>query len=92
MSKYAKRVDSNHAEIRDYIRELGIWVKDTSSYGNGFSDLIVVHKQEPYFIEIKVDKKAKLTPQEREFKERVGNRYRVIVTKEDVNKLFGIKI
>jgi hypothetical protein len=40
MTRYAKRVDNNHAEIIQGLRDCGYEVKDTSKYGDGFVDCI----------------------------------------------------
>jgi len=39
---YARKVDTNHAEIRDGLRAAGYQVVDTSKFGAGFPDLIVI--------------------------------------------------
>ena len=85
-----KRVDSNHAELRDYMRKLGAIVKDTSKFGEGFPDVMVKFCGVIFFIEIKKDEKAKLTKAEQEFKEFIGKKYNVVCSKEDINKLFGV--
>ncbi len=42
MSRRAKRVDANHAKIRNYLRSFsGVTVVDTSEVGGGFGDLCV---------------------------------------------------
>ena len=41
---YSKKVDTNHAEIRDGLRQVGHKVVDTSKFGAGFPDLIVVSR------------------------------------------------
>lgn len=92
MSKYAKRVDSNHAEIRDYFREFGAKVKDTSFFGHGFPDLLVRWAGKTYYVEIKQSNKSKLTKPEKEFREFLGGtNFHVVTNKNDVNKLLGVK-
>jgi hypothetical protein len=40
--KYAKRVDGNHAQIRDGLRKAGYRVRDHSALGDGIPDLCVL--------------------------------------------------
>lgn len=62
-----KRVDANHAEIRDGLRDLGYLVDDTSSFGRGFPDLLVGDKCEHFvLLEIKSDG-SDLNKRQREF-------------------------
>ena len=65
---YNKRVDANHAEIRDGLRDLGFYVFDSSMFGKGFPDLIVRGKGRVILLEIK-DGDAKLTDAEIKFHE-----------------------
>ncbi len=51
--RYAKRVDGNHHDIRDGLRQLGFEVLDTNKMGGGMSDLVVAVDDVTYFIEIK---------------------------------------
>ena len=39
MTRYAKRIDENHREIRDGLRDLGWVVHDLSAVGGGVPDL-----------------------------------------------------
>lgn len=56
---YRKRVDANHAVIRDALRKLGWFVRDCSAVGNGFPDLIAVRGGRVRLIEIKDGSKVK---------------------------------
>lgn len=50
----AKRVDANHAQIRDGLRAvLGDRVKDTSWIGHGWPDLVVAFKGRLHMVEVK---------------------------------------
>jgi hypothetical protein len=92
MSKYAKKVDTNHSKIKDYYKCLcgDSNVLDTSKFGSGFSDLLVRHRNEILFIEIKRDEKAKLTKAEKIFQEFIGeNNYVVVKDFIDVEKSIG---
>ena len=40
----AKRVDNNHAEIRNAAKAAGYFVADTSRMGEGFPDLVIANK------------------------------------------------
>ena len=54
MSRYARRVDANHAAIREGLRQLGWDVLDLSGAGDGIPDLCVyVAAGIPHFLEIK---------------------------------------
>ena len=41
MTRYAKKTDANHADIRDGLKALGWEVLDTSGIGQGVPDLFV---------------------------------------------------
>ncbi|KKQ10203.1 MAG: hypothetical protein US20_C0002G0004 [Candidatus Pacebacteria bacterium GW2011_GWF1_36_5] len=66
--RYAKRVDGNHHEIIQGLRDCGYKVKDTSKYGDGFPDCIVAGGGRVVMLEIKQGS-AKLTDAEKEFHE-----------------------
>lgn len=78
MSKplYGRKVDKNHARIRDTLRELMFTVEDTSQFGQGFPDLMVkgydrfAGEQAVVFVEVKAKGKAEykyLTKAEKEW-------------------------
>jgi hypothetical protein len=83
--RHAKRVDRNHAEVRDGLRADGYLVDDTSKIGNGFPDIAVqVERGWPptLFIEIKDEKQPpsarELTDPEKRMQKLIGpERYRV---------------
>jgi hypothetical protein len=58
MSRYNKRVDANHGEIREVFRSCGFSVLDTSNVP-GFVDLVVGKDRHNYLIEIKDGAKVK---------------------------------
>jgi len=64
--RFGKRVDSNHAEIRQLFRELGYKVIDTSQQGFGALDLQVVGFDRIYFVEVK-SRYGKLNRRQSEF-------------------------
>lgn len=43
MSRWARKVDKNHGEIRDELRRLGFSVADTHRVGGDFPDLVVAN-------------------------------------------------
>lgn len=49
----AARTDANHAEIRDYFRELGCVVFDACRMGSGFADLVVQFGGLTMLVEVK---------------------------------------
>ena len=51
--KYARRVDTNHAEIVKALRKIGASVWDTSRVGHGWPDLVVGWRGRNIFIECK---------------------------------------
>ena len=70
----AKRVDANHAEIRDGLRARGYTITDLSSVGKGIPDLMVsLLPGIPYFLEIKDGakrlSKQKLTDEQKKWSE-----------------------
>lgn len=91
--QYAKRVDTNHGDIRDSLRLLGFQVQDTSRLGAGFPDLVVYHPAHMEYgiklIEIKV-KGEKLTEPEQEFKGKWESYVIVAYSLDDVLTEFGM--
>ena len=53
VSRYARRVDSNHAKIARGLIAIGCLVHDTSAAGGGFPDLVVGFRGRIFLIEIK---------------------------------------
>jgi hypothetical protein len=64
---YAKKVDKNHAEIRDAMRDYGASVFDSSSVGRGFTDLVVGYCGCTALVEIKRDAKSRFTEEQLKF-------------------------
>lgn len=63
--RYAAKVDSTHAEVRDALRQAGATVKDTARVGDGFPDLLVNWRGRVLFIEVKTPK-AYTSPETRQ--------------------------
>lgn len=53
MSRYARRVDTSHAPIREALRKAGLHVVDTSRVGGGFPDLLIAARGRTLLLEIK---------------------------------------
>ena len=51
--RYARRVDTNQAEIVQALRQIGAHVRDTSQVGDGFPDLVVSWRGVNILVEIK---------------------------------------
>ena len=84
MVRYAKRVDENHAEIRDGLRELGFEVTDCSGLGQGVADLSVrTSPTMSVWLEVKKDKKEGLTDPEVIFKMLWFDVYHVVTSIEE---------
>jgi Holliday junction resolvase len=64
---YAKRVDSNHANIVKTLRDLGCSVFDTSRVAGGFPDLVVGRNNITCLVEVKSNEKSKFTPSQEMF-------------------------
>lgn len=81
----AARVDLNHGEIRDELRQLGFEVADTHSLGNGYPDLHVSKADWSCLVEIKQPgKENNLTPKEKQFHDAWQGLVIVATTAEDV--------
>jgi hypothetical protein len=63
MSRRRARTDANHVEIRQALRQIGWWVKDTSKYGEGWADLFAAKAGRAVMVEIK---NGKLPPSARQ--------------------------
>ena len=85
---FAKRVDANHAHFRDTIfRRLCPVVFDTSKYGRGFPDLMIVTaKGNLRLVEIKSEK-GKQKESQKEFALKFGPWYRLVKTDEEATKV-----
>ena len=87
------KVDKNQPEIVKALRRSGAIVKHLHIVKNLF-DIIVFYQGQVYCVEIKQDKKKKLTKGEQECKEdleSVGVKYHIIYSIEDALKMIGIK-
>lgn len=81
MTRYAKRTDENHAHIRDELRRQGFEVFDFSAVGGGVADLAVkITPTMSVWLEVKKDKKEKLTDKEVIFQMLWFDCYRVVTS------------
>ncbi len=79
LSKYARKTDSNHLDVKMAIMQAGYPVWDCSGYGQGISDLLVLSKAGDFvFLEVKTPK-GRLTKYERKFFDTFENGRRYIV-------------
>ena len=97
---YARRVDGNHAEVREEYRRLGCYVKDV--HGGQIGDLFVVVQCRPnglgasaestcqkcrrFFVEVKKDAKEPLTENEKEWQLLLGDQFVIVRSLDDVRK------
>lgn len=93
----AAKVDANHGEIRDALRQAGCGVVDLSAVGNGVPDLLVHAPAFPfttYLLEVKDSRKApsarSLTTAQEEFHGRWRGPVRVVTTVEEALKAVGL--
>jgi Holliday junction resolvase len=87
------KVDKNQPEIVKALRRSGAIVKHVHTVKNLF-DILVYYNGQTFNVEIKTDKKKKLTKGEQECKtdlESVGVKYHIIYSIEDALKMIGIK-
>lgn len=86
--RYAKRTDTNHAEIRDGLRKAGYPVLDLSGAGHGVPDLSVLAAPgKVVFFEVKTSEKEKLTKAEAEWFKFAGSVSAVVWSLEQALRL-----
>jgi hypothetical protein len=85
------RKDKNEKQIVDELRnKYNIFVFQSSSFGNGFPDIVIPYNGFNYFIEIKFDKSSKLTPAQKRFRNDFKDgQYAVAHTTQEVLKIIG---
>lgn len=66
MSRYARRVDENQAEVVKAIRQIGAVVTHLHTLGGGVPDLLVSFRQRWFLMEVKTEK-GELTPDQVEW-------------------------
>lgn len=85
--RYAKRTDTNHAEVRDNLRALGFDVLDLSKAGQGVPDLLVSRNGQGVLVEVK-SPGGKLTAEQEEFIAAMSDRVIVVETAAEVFNWF----
>ena len=88
MSRFARRVDDNHAQVVAMFRALGCSVASTANVGSGFPDLAVGLGGQTYLVEVKDGRKVpsarRLTRLEEEFRGRWRGGWHLVECREDV--------
>jgi hypothetical protein len=95
MSKYARRVDGNQSEIFALWRDLGAHVVDTSRFGGGFPDCLVLYRGQMFLAEIKNGAKAEVKKGQVEFHaqfEAYGGRVWIIRNRDDALAMLGLSL
>jgi Holliday junction resolvase len=97
MSRYARKVDSNHGAIRAALRKAGFFVLDTHGQGDGAPDLIAVMHGKAVAVECKTPtrkdggiKPSAVSPQQRAFRDTSGLPY-IVATDPHVAVLKAIE-
>ena len=90
--KRGSKPDTNHAEIRDGLRAIiGKYaVFDCKDFGGGFPDLLVGFRGVNYLLEVKRDKKAKLTPAEVAFKMTWEGQWNRVESLDEAMRVIGL--
>lgn len=88
MSRHARAVDANQAEVVAAFRALGCTVHSTASVGSGFPDLAVGLLGRTHLVEVKDGRKVpsarKLTPLEAKFSTSWRGGWHLVECREDV--------
>ena len=94
MTRYAKKPDMNHADIRDALKAIpGMRVLDTAAMAGLGCDLMARFQDgPPRLLEIKSGAKKPLTDSERRAAALFGNYWHRIETLEDALRVFGIEV
>ena len=96
---FRRKVDANHAEVREEYRRLGCYVKDV--HGGQIGDLFVIvpcescmgiytkecpSPDERFFVEVKKDEKEPLTENEKEWQLLLGDQFVIVRSLDDVRR------
>ena len=89
-TRYARKVDNNHAEIRDMLRRIpGVYIQDVSAAsGLGFDLIARYQERPPMFLEIKNG--SRLTDSEKRARAQYGAYWRQVTTFEEALAALGI--
>ena len=91
MTYSIKSVDKNQKAIVAALRQRGVFVLDTHTLGNGAPDIFTCYRAEWVPMEIKSGK-GKLTPDERDWWNRVGLEPIVIRDYDEALEVLGIAV
>lgn len=87
MSRYARRRDSNHTAVGDYLRAHGFTVLDIADHGDGVPDYVIARRGMSALVEVKNPEKPpsarKLTEKEQAVKDNWDGIYIVALSGED---------
>lgn len=87
MSRYARRVDDNHGEVKAALLAIGCSVCDLSAVGGGVNDLLVGYRGRNVLIEVKDGRKPpsarSLTPAQVIFRAEWRGQYDVATSVEE---------
>ena len=87
----AKRVDANHGEIRDGMRQRFVFVIDTHAVGDGFPDLVAWTPQRGWrLLEVKTAR-GRLSPAERKLHAESPGPIDVVRTLGEALRVMGIE-
>lgn len=92
LMKRGSRPDLNHEEIRDGLKQIigKQCVRDTKDIGGGFPDLVIGFRGQNYFLEVKSDENAKLTPAETAFHMTWEGQIDIVYSLDDAMKVIGL--
>lgn len=98
VTRYAKRVDANHADIRAALKAIGVGVIDNSAAGDGLPDFICFWRGQTVWIEAKDGEKSssrrKLTIAQVQFHDTArkhGVTVHVVTSVADALAVFGAR-
>ena len=83
----AAKVDLNHAEIRDGLREKGYSVADCARMGKGFPDLLVADQRKTILVEVK-SARGRLTMAQCDFIDKWQGEVIIAYQLQDVTRAF----
>ena len=87
----ARRVDANHGDIRDGLRQCGVYVIDTHELGGGFPDLVAWTPQRGWrLLEVKT-LRGRLTPDEKALHDSCPGPIDVVRTLEQALQAMGLE-
>ena len=80
---YARKVDTNHADVRDAIRKVGASVLDTSKLGQDAPDMLVGWQGRTVAFEVKFGKRKETQGQKKRREAWRGDAWLVVTNPED---------